>query len=71
MPDASWSLIEIGDFNGDGKSDAMWRQSTTGALSEWLMNGSQITASNAVTFQAGQPMPDASWQIQGKPTNFA
>jgi hypothetical protein len=69
-PDASWSLVEIGDFNGDNKSDALWRQSTTGALSEWLMNGSQITAVSTVTSQSVNPMPDASWQVQSKPTNF-
>jgi hypothetical protein len=70
-PDASWSLVEIGDFNGDGKSDALWRQSTTGALSEWLMNGSQVTAASTVTSQSSNPMPDASWQVLSKPTNFA
>jgi len=70
-PDASWSLVEIGDFNGDGKSDALWRQSTTGALSEWLMNGSQVTAVSTVTSSSINPMLDASWQVQSKPTNFA
>jgi hypothetical protein len=65
-PDASWSVVEIGDFNGDGKSDVLWRQSGTGALSEWLMDGAQITASNTVN-----PALDSSWQVQSKPTNFA
>ncbi len=65
-PDASWSLVEIGDFNGDGKSDVLWRQTTTGALSEWQMDGAQITASNTVT-----PALDQSWQVQSRPTVFA
>jgi FG-GAP-like repeat/FG-GAP repeat len=69
-PDSSWSLVEIGDFNGDGKSDILWRQSGTGALAQWMIDGSQITSSNAVTFQAGQLMPDASWQVQNSPTDF-
>jgi hypothetical protein len=69
-PDSSWSVIAAGDFNGDNKSDALWRQSTTGALSEWLMNGSQITAVSTGTSQSVNPMPDASWQVQSKPTNF-
>jgi Domain of unknown function (DUF4347) len=69
--DTTWSLVEIGGFNGDGKSDALWRQSTTGALSEWLMNGSQITSASTVTSQSVNPMPDASWQVLSKPTNFA
>ena len=65
-PDASWSMVEIGDFNGDGKSDMLWRQSSTGQVQEWLMNGSQIVASNSLS-----SMADASWQVLGKPTNFA
>jgi uncharacterized repeat protein (TIGR03803 family) len=28
-----------GDFNGDGKSDILWRQSTTGQVGIWLMDG--------------------------------
>jgi hypothetical protein len=27
------------DFNGDGQADILWRDSTTGDLCIWLMNG--------------------------------
>jgi hypothetical protein len=64
-PDSSWSIVEFGDFNNDGNTDMLWRQNTTGALSEWLMNGTTITASNAVGVT-----PDGSWQVQSKPTSF-
>jgi FG-GAP-like repeat len=70
-PDASWSLVEIGDFNGDSKSDALWRQTSTGALSEWQMDGAQIIASNTVTSSVTNAALDSSWQVQSKPTNFA
>ena len=33
------------DFNGDGKADILWRQTSTAALSIWLMNGGTILAS--------------------------
>ena len=65
-PDESWSVVEIGDFDGNGSSDVLWRQSTTGALSEWLMNGSQIVSTSTLSIS-----PDASWQVQGKPANFS
>ncbi len=65
-PDSSWSVVEIGDFLGTGGSDILWRQSTTGALSEWIMNGSQIVSTSTLSTS-----PDASWQVQGKATNFA
>ncbi len=64
-PDASWSLVEIGDFDGDGKSDMLWRQGSTGQVNEWLMNGAQIVASNSLS-----SMADSSWQVLSKPTNF-
>ncbi len=62
---SSWSLIEIGDFNNDGNTDMLWRQNTTGTLSEWLMNGTTITASNTVA-----SVPDQSWQVQSQPRSF-
>ena len=30
------------DFNGDGKSDLLWRQASTGTTVMWLMNGATI-----------------------------
>ena len=33
-----WSVKQIGDFNGDGKSDIVW-QHTDGSTAVWLMNG--------------------------------
>jgi FG-GAP-like repeat len=31
------------DFNGDGKSDLLWRNSNSFFVSDWLMNGSQVS----------------------------
>ena len=70
-PDASWNIVEIGDFNGSGDSDILWQQSTTGALVEWQMNGSQIVSSQAVTSQGAAVAPPGSWQNQAKPIDFA
>jgi len=33
-----WHIQEIGDLNGDGKSDIIWRNDN-GATVAWLMNG--------------------------------
>src|SRR5262249_4230866 len=38
-PDPSWSIAGAEDFNGDGKSDLLWRN-TAGSLVEWILNGS-------------------------------
>src|SRR5262249_25110758 len=56
-PDASWNIVEIADFNGDGNTDLLWRQSTTGTLSEWTMNGSQIVSTSSPSSQGSAVSP--------------
>ncbi len=34
----------VGDFNGDGKIDILWRDTNSGALSIWFTNGTQVTS---------------------------
>ncbi|MFI5115041.1 MAG: FG-GAP repeat domain-containing protein, partial [Terriglobales bacterium] len=63
-PDSTWSIVEIGDFNGDGDADILWRQSNTGTLAEWQMNGSTISSSQVLG-----AAPDSTWSTQAKPTN--
>jgi hypothetical protein len=36
-----------GDFNGDGTSDIVWRD-TSGSASIWLMNGAAVTAATGL-----------------------
>ncbi len=47
------------DFNGDGKSDILWRKTSTGSVSIWLMNGGSIQS------QGGTGIVSDSWVIQG------
>lgn len=50
---------EAHNFNGDGKSDIVWRQ-TGGTAAIWLMNGAQVTQSG------GLGTVGTSWQIVGQ-----
>jgi hypothetical protein len=34
--DLAWQVAGIGDFNGDGHSDILWRNSSTGQVNDWL-----------------------------------
>jgi serralysin len=69
-PDASWHVVEIGDFNGDARADVLWRNDN-GQMAEWLMKGLTIVSSS-VPSSGGTPVsPDASWHTQAKSTDFA
>jgi hypothetical protein len=48
------------DFDGDGKTDILWRHKTTGDNAVWLMNGT--TWSNTVRLPA---VTDTNWEIAG------
>jgi uncharacterized glyoxalase superfamily protein PhnB len=51
----------LGEFDGDGRSDILWYNKTTGAETIWLMNGAVIS-SGAVAFAT---VADLNWGIAG------
>ncbi len=48
------------DFNSDGQSDILWRNSATGENAVWLMNGTNLTGGVLTT-----PVTDPNWDISG------
>ena len=68
-PDATWHVVEVGDFNGDSNSDILWRNDN-GAMAEWLMNGNTIMQSVTPNLGGTAVSPDPTWSTQAKPTNF-
>ena len=46
--DPAWSVVQVGDYNGDGKSDLLWHNSVTGQYVIWMMNGLQIVGSSSL-----------------------
>jgi hypothetical protein len=42
-----WSIAQTGDYNGDGMSDLLWRD-TSGNTSMWFMNGTTVASTGAV-----------------------
>ena len=49
-------MAAIGDYNGDGKSDILFRN-TDGSVSLWLMDGTQVASATSL----GNPGTD--WQL--------
>jgi hypothetical protein len=55
-----------GDFNGDGKSDILWRNAATGATQIWFMNGTTKSGGGVTNVSAGTYTATAGWQVHGE-----
>jgi FG-GAP-like repeat/RTX calcium-binding nonapeptide repeat (4 copies) len=56
--DASWRIAGIGDFNGDGRDDILWRHSS-GAIGQWSGQAGQFANTSGVAANA----IDNSWSV--------
>ncbi len=61
-PDTSWGVVGTGDFDGNGWPDLFWRNSVSGALRLWLMNGTTRLSEAATTPAA---VTDLGWVVVG------
>src|SRR5262245_36136955 len=60
VTDLNWKIAGVGDFDGDGKSDILWRNGATGQNLVWLMNGSTIVGQPVINW-----VTDFNWSIAG------
>ena len=60
----NWQVVEIGDYNGDGRDDILWRRDD-GAFTSWLAQGNGSFISNDAN--AWAVIPNA-WHVQGPDT---
>ncbi len=56
----SWTVVAVGDYNGDGRDDILWRNSN-GQLSDWLGNANGGFTPNDANAFTSVPV---SWHVQ-------
>jgi hypothetical protein len=59
---SSWQIRGLADFDGDGKGDILWHNSSTGALYVWFMDGPNQSSG---AFLTPASVPNTSWRVQG------
>jgi hypothetical protein len=58
FPAPPWTMSGMGDFNGDGHNDVVWRNTTTGSIYVWyLNNGAFVSEAFVVTV-------DPAWKVE-------
>ncbi len=55
----NWVIKGVGDMNGDGRSDIVWRDGTSGQMAVWIM------AAGGVTIQTNAWLPEAVTDASG------
>ena len=51
LPGSDWHIVGAADYDGNGKSDLLWR-TDSGALAVWEMNGTRITFADYVKIES-------------------
>jgi len=57
-PNTNWKIVATGDINGDGKTDLIWWNKSTGQVYAMMLNGTTITGAGLIYNE-----PNTNWKI--------
>jgi hypothetical protein len=60
VADQTWRVVAVGDFNGDGRADILWRNDTSGENYLYFMGGTSIVAEGYT-----RTVADQQWKVMG------
>ncbi|MBF0346020.1 MAG: hypothetical protein HQL06_17565 [Nitrospirae bacterium] len=60
----------IGNFDGDGKTDILWQNSSLGDVYVWFMSGFNITGGVYTWFKDGLNTADKKYVVNGMPSDW-
>ena len=60
FPDVSWQAVGTGDFNGDGKTDILWRHAVSGQNAAWFLEGTSLVSG---AFLNPPVLADVRWRM--------
>jgi subtilisin-like proprotein convertase family protein len=60
LPDVRWKIVGTHDFNGDGRTDILWRHTTSGENVMWFTDKNTLVSG---TFTNPAALADVKWQM--------
>jgi len=60
LTDTAWNVVGMGDLNGDGHKDLVWRHDG-GGIAAWFLNGTVVVQTSYLSVPSADPL----WKIRG------